>query len=178
MVYTTAVACHPPVWRYNQLWRWSLCTSHPVPGLFSLLPLLTLACHNPYSWGVDTVQIRMDMKNKSSNGKSKIKSTKRKYDRKEKQQWHKLFNITLKLIKRKLNTKITHSEGLKMWSLRDEQKMYSSNSSKILYLLSAKSVLLPTNMIMTSLPLSVLTSSIHFEVCWKELRSEEQKEKC
>lgn len=39
------------------------------------------------------------------------------------------------------------------------------------YLLSARSVLLPTSMMMTSLPLSVLTSSIHFEVCWKELRS-------
>ncbi len=40
------------------------------------------------------------------------------------------------------------------------------------YLLSARSVLFPTNMIMTSLPLSVLTSSIHFVVCWKELTSE------
>lgn len=30
-------------------------------------------------------------------------------------------------------------------------------------------------MIMTSLPLSVLTSSIHFVVCWKELTSEIQK---
>ena len=39
------------------------------------------------------------------------------------------------------------------------------------YLLSARSVLLPTSMMMTSLPLSVLTSSIHLEVCWKELRS-------
>lgn len=39
------------------------------------------------------------------------------------------------------------------------------------YLLSARSVLLPTSMMITSLPLSVLTSSIHLEVCWKELRS-------
>jgi len=54
----------------------------------------------------------MDMKNKSSNGKSKIK-LKRKYDQTEKQQWHnKLFNITLNLIKGKLNTKIT-VKGLK-----------------------------------------------------------------
>ena len=37
-----------------------------------------------------------------------------------------------------------------------------------MYLLSAKSVLFPTSMIMTSLPLSVLTSSIHFEVCWRK----------
>ena len=44
-------------------------------------------------------------------------------------------------------------------------------SPTILYLLSAKSVLFPTSMMMTSLPLSVLTSSIHFEVCWNELRS-------
>lgn len=42
------------------------------------------------------------------------------------------------------------------------------------YLLSARSVLFPTNMIMTSLPLSVLTSSIHFVVCWKELTSERE----
>lgn len=44
-----------------------------------------------------------------------------------------------------------------------------------MYLLSAKSVLFPTSMIMTSLPLSVLTSSIHFEVCWNELRSVDDK---
>lgn len=44
------------------------------------------------------------------------------------------------------------------------------------YLLSARSVLFPTSMIMTSLPLSVLTSSIHFVVCWKELTSEREKE--
>lgn len=43
------------------------------------------------------------------------------------------------------------------------------------YLLSARSVLLPTSMMMTSLPLSVLTSSIHLEVCWKELRSGRSK---
>lgn len=39
------------------------------------------------------------------------------------------------------------------------------------YLLSARSVLFPTNMMMTSLPRSVLTSSIHLEVCWKEFKS-------
>lgn len=44
-------------------------------------------------------------------------------------------------------------------------------ASPCTYLLSARSVLLPTSMMMTSLPLSVLTSSIHLEVCWKELRS-------
>lgn len=44
-----------------------------------------------------------------------------------------------------------------------------------MYLLSAKSVLFPTSMIMTSLPLSVLTSSIHFEVCWNEFRSVDAK---
>ena len=38
-------------------------------------------------------------------------------------------------------------------------------------LLSAKSVLLPTNMMITSLPLSALTSSIHLFVCWNELPS-------
>lgn len=43
------------------------------------------------------------------------------------------------------------------------------------YLLSAKSVLFPTSMIITSLPLSVLTSSIHFEVCWNEFRSVDKK---
>lgn len=40
-----------------------------------------------------------------------------------------------------------------------------------LYLLSARSVLFPTSMMITSLPLSVLTSSIHFVVCWNELTS-------
>lgn len=44
-----------------------------------------------------------------------------------------------------------------------------------MYLLSAKSVLFPTSMMMTSLPLSVLTSSIHFEVCWNEFRSANKK---
>lgn len=39
------------------------------------------------------------------------------------------------------------------------------------YLLSARSVLFPTSMMITSLPLSVLTSSIHFVVCWNELTS-------
>lgn len=38
--------------------------------------------------------------------------------------------------------------------------------------LSDKSVLLPTNMMMTSLPRSVRTSSIHFDVWWNELASE------
>ncbi len=49
--------------------------------------------------------------------------------------------------------------------------MIFHTSHTTMYLLSAKSVLFPTSMIMTSLPLSVLTSSIHFEVCWNELRS-------
>lgn len=40
------------------------------------------------------------------------------------------------------------------------------------HLLSARSVLFPTSMMMTSLPLSVRTSSIHFVVCWKEFTSE------
>jgi hypothetical protein len=39
------------------------------------------------------------------------------------------------------------------------------------HLLSDKSVLLPTNMMMTSLPRSVRTSSIHLDVWWKELAS-------
>lgn len=38
--------------------------------------------------------------------------------------------------------------------------------------LSERSVLLPTNMIITSLPRSVRTSSIHFDVWWNELASE------
>lgn len=37
------------------------------------------------------------------------------------------------------------------------------------YLLSERSVLFPTNIMITSFPLSVLTSSIHLDVCWKEL---------
>lgn len=41
----------------------------------------------------------------------------------------------------------------------------------LFYLLSARSVLLPTSMMMTSLPLSVRTSSIHFDVCWNEFTS-------
>lgn len=48
-------------------------------------------------------------------------------------------------------------------------------ASACTYLLSARSVLLPTSMMITSLPLSVLTSSIHLEVCWKELRSGDGK---
>ena len=49
----------------------------------------------------------------------------------------------------------------------------------MLYLLSERSVLFPTSIMMTSLPLSVRTSSIHLEVCWKELASvtkEEEKQ--
>lgn len=49
--------------------------------------------------------------------------------------------------------------------------------SKKSYLLSARSVLFPTNIIITSLPLSVLTSSIHFDVWWKEFASESQSVK-
>lgn len=41
------------------------------------------------------------------------------------------------------------------------------------HLFSSRSVLLPTSMMMTSLPLSVLTSSIHLQVCWKEFTSVE-----
>ena len=39
------------------------------------------------------------------------------------------------------------------------------------HLLSDKSVLFPTNIIITSLPRSVRTSSIHLDVCWNELAS-------
>jgi len=41
--------------------------------------------------------------------------------------------------------------------------------------LSDKSVLLPTSIIMTSLPRSVRTSSIHFDVWWNELASAQTK---
>lgn len=43
--------------------------------------------------------------------------------------------------------------------------------------LSDKSVLLPTNIIMTSLPRSVRTSSIHFDVWWNELASTKDNRK-
>ena len=43
------------------------------------------------------------------------------------------------------------------------------------YLLSDRSVLFPTSMIITSLPLSVRTSSIHLDVWWKEFASAKQK---
>lgn len=42
------------------------------------------------------------------------------------------------------------------------------------HLFSSRSVLLPTNMMMTSLPLSVRTSSIHLQVCWNEFMSVEE----
>lgn len=42
---------------------------------------------------------------------------------------------------------------------------------ELYHLLSAKSVLLPTNIITTSVPRSALTSSIHFAVFKKEVRS-------
>lgn len=45
------------------------------------------------------------------------------------------------------------------------------------HLLSARSVLFPTSMMMTSLPLSVRTSSIHFVVCWKEFTSKKVNRK-
>lgn len=53
--------------------------------------------------------------------------------------------------------------------------LFMHTSHTTMYLLSAKSVLFPTSIIMTSLPRSVLTSSIHFEVCWNEFRSVENK---
>lgn len=43
------------------------------------------------------------------------------------------------------------------------------------HLFSERSVLFPTSIIITSLPLSVRTSSIHLEVCWKELASRKKK---
>lgn len=49
---------------------------------------------------------------------------------------------------------------------------FRSPSSVLTCLLSERSVLLPTNIIITSLPRSVRTSSIHFEVWWNELASE------
>lgn len=42
-------------------------------------------------------------------------------------------------------------------------------------LLSERSVLLPTSTMMTSLPLSVLTSSIHLDVCWNDVASNESE---
>lgn len=48
-------------------------------------------------------------------------------------------------------------------------------TSHHLYLFSSRSVLLPTSMMMTSLPLSVLTSSIHLQVCWNEFTSVEPR---
>jgi hypothetical protein len=52
----------------------------------------------------------------------------------------------------------------------------SSPSSTETCLFSDKSVLLPTNIIITSFPLSFLTSSIHFEVFKKDARSTKRNE--
>lgn len=57
------------------------------------------------------------------------------------------------------------------WGGKQGPASPSTSTRVCAYLLSARSVLLPTSMMITSLPLSVLTSSIHLEVCWKELRS-------
>lgn len=48
---------------------------------------------------------------------------------------------------------------------------FRSPSSVETWRFSLKSVLLPTNIIMTSLPRSVRTSSIHLDVWWNELAS-------
>lgn len=58
-------------------------------------------------------------------------------------------------------------------NLEQSIKQYKTPSFQAVptYLLSDRSVLFPTNIIMTSLPLSVRTSSIHFDVCWKEFAS-------
>lgn len=64
--------------------------------------------------------------------------------------------------------------------LQKQSKVIESNHINVIVtisisktnLLSVRSVLLPTSIIMTSPPRSVLTSSIHLDVCWNELASE------
>ena len=53
------------------------------------------------------------------------------------------------------------------------KKTLTAAERKRAHLFSSRSVLLPTSMMMTSLPLSVLTSSIHLQVCWNEFTSVE-----
>lgn len=55
--------------------------------------------------------------------------------------------------------------------LSDDCQSLTIKKRESVYLLSFKSVLLPTNTIITSVPLSALTSSIHFDVFKKEFRS-------
>ena len=58
------------------------------------------------------------------------------------------------------------------WRFR-VKKTLTAAERKHAHLFSSRSVLLPTSMMMTSLPLSVLTSSIHLQVCWNEFTSVE-----
>lgn len=58
------------------------------------------------------------------------------------------------------------------WCFR-VKKTLTAAERKHAHLFSSRSVLLPTSMMMTSLPLSVLTSSIHLQVCWNEFTSVE-----
>jgi hypothetical protein len=60
------------------------------------------------------------------------------------------------------------------WYLTEIYNMineYRWTDNSIVYRLSTRSVLLPTNIIITSLPRSVRTSLIHFEVWWNEFES-------
>lgn len=73
--------------------------------------------------------------------------------------------------RRKFNMRLM----IKDTSLHSQVATINADHVQTMYLLSARSVLFPTSIIITSLPLSVLTSSIHFEVCWNELRSKEKQ---
>lgn len=58
--------------------------------------------------------------------------------------------------------------------LESEMRKWANESRHGIYLLSTRSVLLPTRTIITSLPLSVRTSSIHLAVLRKDCRPNSQ----
>lgn len=58
--------------------------------------------------------------------------------------------------------------------LQFEMYIWEDDYNNGVYLLSTRSVLLPTRTIITSLPLSVRTSSIHFAVLRKDCRPNSQ----
>jgi hypothetical protein len=62
-------------------------------------------------------------------------------------------------------------KGIWVWTFLISAYSIVFKKIQLTCLLSDRSVLLPTSIIITSLPRSVLTSSIHFEVWWNEFAS-------
>lgn len=158
-----------PVWRCIRLWRLSQWTWRSAPLPSSHPPPSSPDCvstHKIYHrWKTTIISSILHRKNPDKFDQINLKFLQGS--------WETMFIAHEPVMDQQLFSKKINAFNMSKPKIQRQKEISRGVTDR----LSERSVLFPTNMISTSPPRSVLTSSIHFDVWWNEFASELQGNK-